>query len=196
MSSAISRYKYQPLWPGSESIRLLRLLPSKDENAAIQCELFHCSLHESGKRTHPYDALSYVWGKAGETRPIRIGKLELPVTLNLYGALKHLRHFYIERIIWVDAICINQVNVREKERQIRFMAKIYSEANRVVVWLGEMEDNSDQALEELCVARSERSINSLDEETTKKAIFKLLQRPWFRRIWVREQVHDENCINH
>jgi hypothetical protein len=187
MSCAISPYCYRGLLPGPDSIRLLRLLPSEDENASIQCQLFNHSLQESGKRTHPYDSLSYVWGKSDKTRPIFIDKHELPVTLNLYEALLRLRYRSIERIIWVDAVCINQENIKEKEQQIRFMAKIYGQANRVVVWLGEAADNSDQALEEIRVAGGKMPTNSANKEMIQKAVLALLQRPWFRRIWVREQ---------
>ena len=166
---------------------MLRLLPSEDENAPLRCQLFNYSLEESDKRTHPYDALSYVWGKSDETRLIFIDKHDLLVTPNLHEALLHLRYCSIERIIWIDAVCINQKDTKEKERQIRFMGKIYGQANRVVVWLGEAADNSDQALEEIrYLAGGKVSTNSSNKETIQKAILALLRRPWFRRIWVRE----------
>jgi hypothetical protein len=179
---------YCSLLPGPDSIRLLRLLPSEDKNAVIQCQLFDCSLQGSSEQNHPYDALSYVWGKSNKPWPIiHIDKHNLSVTPNLHEALLRLRHRYIERIIWVDAVCINQGNVQEKEQQIRFMAKIYSQANRVVVWLGETADNSDQALEEIRhVAGGKMSTNSSNKEMIQKAVLALLRRPWFRRIWVRE----------
>ena len=180
-------YFYCPLLPGQDNIRLLRLLPSEDENAPLRCQLFNYSLQESDKRTHPYDALSYVWGKSDETRLIFIDKHDLLVTPNVHEALLHLRYCSIERIIWIDAVCINQKDTKEKERQIRFMGKIYGQANRVVVWLGETADNSDQALEEIrYLAGGKVSTNSSNKETIQKAILALLRRPWFRRIWVRE----------
>jgi hypothetical protein len=188
-------FPYCPLLPGPDNIRLLRLLPSEHKNTVIQCQLFNCSLQESRERTHPYDALSYVWGKSDKTWHIRIDEHELPVTPNLYEALSRLRHRYIERIVWVDAVCINQEDRIEKEQQIRFMAKIYSQAHRVVVWLGEAADNSDQALEGLRVAGEKTSKKILNKKTTRHAILALLQRPWFRRIWVREQTLDNICRN-
>lgn len=180
MSCAISPY-YRSLLPGS--IRLLRLLPHEDKNAPIQCQLFDYSLQESGKRMHLYEALSYVWGDSDNPRSIYIGEHKLPVTRNLHAALSHLRNFSLERIIWVDAICIDQNNTKEKEQQIRFMAKIYSQASRVLVWLGEAADNSDQALEEIRAAGG-KATNSLNDETIQSAVLALLQRPWFQRIWV------------
>ena len=180
---------YQPLSPGPDMIRLLRLLPDEGGNAPIQCQLFNYTLQESGRRTHPYDALSYVWGDWVNPESIFIRGHQLPVTQNLFKALSSLRYRSIERILWVDAICINQHDQPEKERQIRFMAKIYAQANRVIVWLGEGADNSDQAIEEIRVAGGDKkSSNSPSPEMIQQAILPLLRRPWFRRIWVREGI--------
>jgi Heterokaryon incompatibility protein (HET) len=185
----MSQYHYSRLSLGPDGIRLLRLLPHEDRNAPIQCQLFDYSLQESGKRMHLYDALSYVWGDSDNPRSIYIGEHDLPVTENLHTALSHLRNFSLERIIWIDAICINQENTEEKEQQIQFMAKIYSQANRVLVWLGEAADDSDQALEEIRAAGG-KATNSLNNKTIQSAVLALLQRKWFRRIWVREQTLD------
>jgi hypothetical protein len=136
-----------------------------------------------------YEALSYVWGDPEDTRPIDIGEHELPVTTNLYAALSHLRNFSLERIIWIDAICIDQKNSEEKVQQIQLMAKIYSQASRVLVWLGEAADNSDQALKEISAA-GRKAIHSLNNETIQLAVLTLLQRNWFQRIWVREEILD------
>jgi hypothetical protein len=181
------KYRYSPLSLGSH-IRLLRLLPHEDQNAPIQCQLFNYSLQELGKRTHPYDALSYVWGGSDKHQSISIGEHGLHVTEKLHEALSRLRHRSIERIIWVDAVCIDQEKEQEKEQQIQFMAKIYAQANRVVVWLGEAADNSDRALEEIRVAGGKEFTNSSNNEMIQQAIIALLNRPWFRRIWVSEQM--------
>jgi hypothetical protein len=133
------------------TIRLLRLMPNEDETAPVQCKLFDYSLHDSRKGAHLYEALSYV------------DEHDLPVTTNLYAALSHLRDRSVERIIWVDAICIKQPDRKERGRQVQIMAKIYSKAHRVIVWLGETTDNSDRALEEIRVAEF---MNSSDNEKT------------------------------
>jgi hypothetical protein len=180
-------YCYENLLPGT--IRLLRLLPHEDENASIQCQLFSYNLQELGKRRHPYDALSYVWGDLINPKSISIDNHNISVTVNLHRALSRLRHRYIERILWVDAVCINQGNELEKEQQIRIMAKIYAQANCVVVWLGEGADDSDHALEAIRVAGGgKESSKSLNNEAIYKAVLALLQRAWFRRIWVGEQI--------
>ena len=182
-------YRYSSLPPGIDSIRLLRLIPNKDETAAIKCKLFNYSLGQD-KGPHLYEALSYVWGNSNETVSISIDGHALPITQSLHAALLRLRDRSFERIIWVDAICINQENEQEKEQQIQFMEKIYGQANRVVVWLGEAADDSDRALEEIRTAGGKKSPNSSNNETIQQAVLALLQRPWFRRIWVREQTLD------
>jgi hypothetical protein len=65
------------------------------------------------------------------------------------------------------------------------MAKIYGHSTRVIVWLGESENNSDLGLRELQIA-GRKSKNSMANEETQQAIWALLQRTWFRRIWVYE----------
>ena len=178
-------YRYSSLMPGNDSIRLLRLMPDEDEAADIQCELFEYSLRDSGSsRTHLYDALSYVWGNPNETLPIFIDGHVLDITASLHAALLRLRDHSLERIIWVDAVCINQANEEEKGHQIQSMARIYGQANRVIVWLGEVADDSDLALEAIRVASSKKSTYCSDSERTPPAVLALLQRPWFRRIWV------------
>jgi hypothetical protein len=180
------QYPYSPLSSPHESIRLLRLMPNEDENADIQCELFEYSLHDSCGRTHLYDALSYVWGNPDETLPIFIHEYSFNVTVNLHAALSHLRNHSIERILWVDAICIHQADWKEKEHQIQSMAKIYGQASRVVVWLGEAtgDSGSDLALEAIRNAGKRKPDSFTMEEPVQRAVLALLQRPWFRRIWV------------
>jgi len=178
-------YYHPPLPRGNDNIRLLRLMPNKNENktAIIKCQLFSYSL-EPDKSTHVYDALSYVWGNPNETLPIFIDGHVLDITASLHAALLRLRDHSLERIIWVDAICINQADEEEKGHQIQSMARIYGQANRVIVWLGEVADDSDLALEAIRVAGSKKSTYCSDSERIPPAVLALLQRPWFRRIWV------------
>jgi hypothetical protein len=192
----MSQYCYSSLSLGPDNIRLLRLMPHENEKADIECELFEYSLRNSGKRNHLYEALSYAWGGSDKPLFISIKEHKLPVTANLHTALSRLRDRSLTRIIWVDAVCIDQENLKERGDQVQLMAKIYSEANRVIVWLGEMADNSDDALEGIRVAAQQESTNSLNDKTLQRAILALFQRPWFRRIWVSEQTLDTRRGNY
>jgi hypothetical protein len=191
----MSQYSYSSLPSGSHSIRLLRLMPQKDETADIQCELFEYSLQDSCG-THLYEALSYVWGNPDNKLPICMHNNRFDVTINLHAALSRLRNHSMERVIWIDALCINQSNQKEKEQQIQYMARIYSQANRVIVWLGEAEDKSDQALEAIHAAPSKRSTEYLENGIVLRQIIALLQRPWFRRIWVRQSIFNSSRRNY
>ena len=89
----------------------------------------------------------------------------------------------------MDAVCINQANLEEREQQVQLMAKIYSNAHRVIVWLGEevIDKDTKGALEDIRLAANEEFTERSKKEINQKAILSLLQRPWFQRIWVREQ---------
>ena len=185
MSCTIPQYCYSPLSQALGSIRLLRLVANENDRADVRCELFEYRLQESDKATFPYEALSYTWGDPDKRQSIFIGGHSFNVTTNLYAALLRLRDRYITRIIWVDAVCINQADDEEKAQQIQFMAKIYAKASRVIVWLGETADNSDRALESIRATAGHG--NYLDDVTARDGIIALLQRQWFRRIWVRQR---------
>jgi hypothetical protein len=173
----MSEYHYSPLSPSS--IRLLRLLPIGDNPKHLRCELFEYPLQHSDKSSHPYEALSYIWGSEDKPKSIAVNDQNLHITQNLYTALLHLQDHLFSRVFWIDAICIDQGNVKEKEHQIPLMTEIYAKARRVVVWLGVDEDDSNQALEEIRLTGE-----GATARLSSPAISKLLQRPWFERVWV------------
>jgi hypothetical protein len=178
----LNLYGYSPL-PKPGSIRLLRLMPA-EKHFGIKCELFVYPLQDTGEKECLYEALSYVWGGSDKPKSISIGDYQLAVTPNLYTALLHLRDQWIERILWVDAICINQSDKEEQGLQVRSMAEIYCKASRVIVWLGEMGAESDQALKEIRVAAEEGHGDSLNNGSQRKFLA-LLERDWFKRVWVK-----------
>jgi len=97
---------------------------------------------------HPqYEALSYRWG--GQALPIEVNGQPWTVTQYLSDALHELRLADRDRVLWVDALCINQADLAEKPGQIRLMAAIYQRAERVIAWLGPAADNSDLAMDAL-----------------------------------------------
>lgn len=176
-------YRYLPL-PNLRHIRLLRLLPHHNESAPLHCQLFDYPMVESGERSHMYEALSYVWGSSKKPRSLVIDGRSMSITANLHEVLLRLRDKVIERILWIDAICIDQSNIEERGDQIQNMAEIYCKANRVIVWLGENANDSDQALKAIRSAADEESPKSPNNDKHRQAILAILERPWFRRIWV------------
>lgn len=188
----MSFYSYSPLPPGS--IRLLRLSPHEDEQAPIHCELFCYPLTRSRKGTHLYEALSYYWGSPKNVKRVLTNKGWIGVTENLYAALLRLRDPFLERVIWADAICIDQANADEKASQVQLMAEIYARASRVIVWLEEA--NQDPQLNNQAHADSYQAFQAIGLAANRpihktaaidpdwQAVDRLLDRAWFSRIWV------------
>jgi hypothetical protein len=108
---------------------------------------------------------------------------EIRITENLHRALLFLRDPDVPRILWIDAVCIDQSNRAEKALQIPLMTEIYAKATRVIVWLGESYYYSDEVLEDVCMA-GESGTASHTGGPPKDAVSSLLGRPWFQRIWV------------
>jgi hypothetical protein len=86
--------------------------------------------------TNPYEALSYVWGSEADAETLLLCRHEFHVTQNLHSALLALRQPSKDRMLWIDALCINQGNDDEKGTQIPLMGDIYKRAKQVIAWLG------------------------------------------------------------
>ncbi|KAJ3575330.1 hypothetical protein NPX13_g4067 [Xylaria arbuscula] len=185
-------HSFQPLLYGH--IRLVRLLPHRDKRAPIQCHLLDHFLLDPdlGDGSHPYEALSYVWGSPEKCRLVYTEEGFLTVARNLYSALIRLRDRKFSRIIWADGICINQDDLDERACQVKHMAMVYAKATRVIVWLeesldGDITTNGDQALEAIRISGLTQSADHIDIPS-QEAILTLLHRSWFERIWVLQEI--------
>ena len=156
-------YEYSPLSDPFNTIRLFRLLPGPN-SAAIQGELVEYDLRGRTRTTHAYEALSYVWGQSENPESIYIGDYRFEVTPHLHAALLRLRDSCFSRILWIDALCINQTDDDEKSSQIELMALIYAVAKEVIIWLGEEADDSDEAFEALRNAALNHRISAGSKE--------------------------------
>ncbi|CAG9996467.1 unnamed protein product [Clonostachys byssicola] len=206
----MSHYQYQPLDSSTNQIRLLRLRKGYHTDA-IECEIFETSLDEAD--CIPYEALSYTWGFESEPAEVKLNGEVAWVTWNLYMALSCLRLSDRDRLLWVDALCINQSNDQERGHQVSHMKQIYQNAEQVLIWLGRAGDDVDllfdlmTQLERRAMLHSNYRKQSPDswraiwpamvEEQggTQSAVYvkrrtamlELLQREWFRRIWVLQE---------
>jgi hypothetical protein len=133
MAENVSPYEAYPLQSHEEAIRLLLLQPGRWDET-ISCKFKIISL----KDPHPaYEALSYVWGDQKDCEEIGLEGHTVKVTNNLFKALRRLRRAGDIRTIWVDALCINQSDVREKSAQVSLMGRIYRSTAEVCIWLGD-----------------------------------------------------------
>lgn len=118
------KFSYLPLCT-QEEIRLLVLRPGS-ASAPLQCDLVHEVLSSVSSSYH---ALSYTWGSTFKPCSIYCGTTTskgttyytnsgIDITVNLYSALRHLRHERESKFLWIDAICIDQKNDKEREAQV------------------------------------------------------------------------------
>lgn len=113
-------------------IRILVLLPGEWHDP-ITCHVKTVSLHDKPE----FDAISYVWGDEKDRQLIHVNNHDMLVTTNLYLALRRLRKSSKPYNLWVDAICIDQSNIHEKNHQVSLMGDIYCHSRETTVWLGE-----------------------------------------------------------
>ncbi|PVH67667.1 hypothetical protein DL98DRAFT_398697, partial [Cadophora sp. DSE1049] len=114
---------------------------------------------------------------------------QLSVTVNLAEALDHLHDSDRPRKLWVDAICINQKDIPERTQQVQNMTEIYARARNVVVWIGLLGITTQQLLHRLENEDDDQSPAHLRRWTANKRLLsELAQNPWFRRIWVIQEV--------
>lgn len=124
-------FEYQSFWDNKECIRLLEILPGTS-GQPIQCRLIEARLGY----TREFMALSYVWGDAKNPAIITVDGARLQVTQNCAAAIDHIRDPHASKIIWIDAICINQKNETEKVAQVQRMGRTYTDAEKTIIWLG------------------------------------------------------------
>jgi hypothetical protein len=140
------KYKAVSLDRKEKEIRLLALEPG-EWSETISGTLSSFSLDNAPS----YDALSYVWGNPAFTRNILLDGYAFPVTINLESALRYLRHprrsSREPRVVWIDAICIDQQNLEERSSQILLMRQVFQSAKMVLVWLGEATNQSRDAFQ-------------------------------------------------
>ncbi|KAL8915907.1 MAG: hypothetical protein Q9208_008803 [Pyrenodesmia sp. 3 TL-2023] len=211
--------EYQQLSSPSH-IRLFRLL-AKDGRAVgyeiITVDMADCPV---------YKALSYTWGNPlspnnPENEPYINRKSQilfsngqsLSIGQNLNTALLRFQQLGIHGDIWVDAICINQRDVKERNAQVAIMGDIYANAEKVIVWLGDEHEDLQAAFYFLdkFVPKLEYLIKSEESQNRKfsysfgdprlydrlkiwisqesfDGLANFLERAWFQRAWTFQEI--------
>lgn len=161
----IDPYDSVPLaFGGSTNIRLveLQLRPISEKHN------FSCKLHTfSVQDAPPYKALSYVWGGPEVTESIILNGISIRIRINLFNFLcqwsrklhsenenrtkqaeqgEHSEHAHY---MWIDALCINQNDLKERGHQVSLMGNIYQTATSVTVWLGQGNEDIELAMQEI-----------------------------------------------
>ncbi|KAJ8481601.1 hypothetical protein ONZ45_g15264 [Pleurotus djamor] len=194
--SSAEAYKYDPLPDQRLYIRLLEVLPTERDDD-LRCYLCVTPLDALPS----FEALSYVWGDASTRSTILCHGRPMSISQSLDKALRRFRLEAKSRIIWADAICINQEDFEERGNQVLLMRDIYQTAARVLVWLG-----SDDRLQASGVFKFAKFVSdlasdaSLDDTVINASIERdwpserdifsrdALVIPWFRRVWILQEV--------
>ena len=133
-----------PASPGCKHFRVLTLEPGIADSP-LDCKLKVVSVENA--RQSEYEALSYAWGNNDTLKPfISCHRKCLRLTSNLRSALCHIRSEKEVTTFWVDQICIHQEDLVERSQQVSLMSSIYSAAKRVIIWLGDADSTSHQAM--------------------------------------------------
>jgi hypothetical protein len=204
-----SLFSYPALMKG-EKTRLLVLEPGSFQDE-LKCHL----MTVTHLKDFHYQALSYVWGKKLATITESSSGKKIKITENLEAALRRIRDAVEPRLLWVDAICIDQSNKSERSAQVEIMQSIYTSAQRVIIWLGEGSKRDSLAFNSLDQLKtrldSQGELRSLvrlgwfrDNKSGRvfsggtdksfvgdieyKHLINLLCRDWFRRTWIIQEV--------
>ncbi|KAK2729889.1 hypothetical protein CKAH01_10054 [Colletotrichum kahawae] len=208
----MKRFKFCPL-EEADAIRLLVLDPSHETTAPLSGCLINTTLFACDSDfANGYLALSYVWGNTALTSSVRIEGIDVGITDRLAEALTQLRNACpgVPQRIWADAVCINQSDTAEKNSQVRLMGNIFSLAKATVIYLGPSSPGIETIFKavteskprfvavdragkpQVAIARNLHKVEKVHVKPglmpSAAAIDELLQRPWFTRVWVTQEL--------
>jgi hypothetical protein len=149
-----------------------------------------------------YDAVSYVWGTSEPSINVSCNGRSLVVTPTVFEMLRYL---HLNRLYWLDSICINQQDADEKAVQIPLMHRIYSRAAFVVIWLGMPTVQTESFIAHFPTAlETMRRWNSMLDQNLRpwiqepniptgdehfwQGIMHICYHEWFERLWTFQEV--------
>lgn len=200
-------YRYKPLDAFRKQIRALQVKPGTP-NGSIECTVRHISLLD--EPVSKYEAVSYVWSFVKGSAYIVLDGKTVSVPAAAEEVLRNFRGPIQERVLWIDAICINQRDLGERGHQVALMGEVYSKTIHTLVWLGKADESTSKAFEGLGVIYRQvleetdncgrlrkvlygstnifqYSPTDLPNDLDFKAVRALFRRLWFCRRWVIQE---------
>ncbi|KAJ4169008.1 hypothetical protein NW754_010940 [Fusarium falciforme] len=196
-----TKISYRSLDDPDRSFRLIKLHPSKGHEIATSDNLV-CDIDEHVRGDcPPYTALSYVWATPESKKEyILANGIKVQISQTVENALRRLRFRQKPRWLWVDQLCINQIDETEKSHQVHQMHSIYSDADQVISWLGTGDEKSDlicRLMRDTGRAIRQRDIEALkklygedgsvDLAAAKEALHGFCERRYWTRLWVLQE---------
>ncbi|KAI6835078.1 hypothetical protein KC340_g7416 [Hortaea werneckii] len=144
---AFPAFCYSPLPQPETDIRLLSFTADAQDSdtSTLEFNIENFALQNAP----PYAAMSYTWGEPPAQETVLIHGRTFTVRWNCRYMLRQLQKHRPYGYFWVDAICINQDDVAEKNCQVQMMGEIYEHAECVIACLGEHADDSSLLFEQL-----------------------------------------------
>lgn len=189
--TAFSTNVYDAL-PDSKHIRFIKLAPALRSTDPLHVTFLSAPYY---KLAGQYEALSYTWGDPKLAFPVFLSNgCHVLVTKNLNRALRRVRLEYAERLLWVDGICINQSDAKEKAIQIPLMVNIFRGAEKVLAWLGDGDQyNVEKVMQQLGYNFQHRA-RALRKTIPQDHLLELLHLSWFNRRWIVQEVVFNNNV--
>ncbi|KAL2131494.1 hypothetical protein VTI74DRAFT_4959 [Chaetomium olivicolor] len=188
INSAASKSIYSALEAGH--IRMVNLHPG-EHGDPIRCSFVQVPFSEAPA----FEALSYVWGAESDHSCILVNSFPFRVTNNLYHALLQMRSQVDDRLIWIDALAINQSDTVERNYQVRTMHTIYGNAARVLVWLGKDDPEIDPVFDGIATGEVngfdtfwEQTFGTDAFEKALSATVTLYKMKYWSRAWVAQEI--------
>ncbi|KAF2113389.1 heterokaryon incompatibility protein-domain-containing protein, partial [Lophiotrema nucula] len=186
---------YPAINSSENEIRIVDLYPAGNFDDPLEIGVRKANLSDSPT----YDALSYVWNPVdtdaldeqeydGEVQIKNMPGCHLSIGENLESALRHLRDKKRVLPMWIDAICIDQHNVRERNHQVQLMSKLYSTARHVMIWLGPSDRESEIILKSIKQGYDESNEQVRAFPDFLDYLEEFLERDWFRRVWIVQEL--------
>ncbi|OAL55422.1 hypothetical protein IQ07DRAFT_639102 [Pyrenochaeta sp. DS3sAY3a] len=182
---------------GKDDIRILVLYPSSNHDVPLtgRYEVQHLrSLDEPFSEDDPenFEAISYTWETHSYASSVIVDGEHVPIPLNLQHALVRFRDIAKERRLWVDSVSIKMSNLEERANHILIMRRIYQNASRVLMWLGEDSKQCRGAIRFLNKINQTTDIDQVLRGNSSalewSSVRALLLRHYFARAWVVQEV--------
>jgi hypothetical protein len=184
-SSDVVAFQHQPLNLTKQQIRLVKMLPhpsSTDLHVHISIVFFDFDIAPA------YTALSYAWGPSSPVKTVMIDGLAFKVRQNLYDFLcvaNAIQTKLEARFFWIDQICINQQDEREKGHQVQFMGEIFRRAHLVIAWVGTEDKDSEFTIK--WMKRTDLAATDLSPDQ-QEHLWAFFSRNYWSRVWIVQEL--------